>query len=52
MRYEPVIKRESDVYGKNILILGNWGIGQALTDLLIESCAKVDSLGSKDIRFI
>jgi len=50
MKYESVIKRESDVYGKNILILGGTGgIGQALTDLLIESGAKVDSLGSKDI---
>ena len=50
MKYSPVTKRESDVYGKNVLILGGTGgIGQALTDILIDSGAKVDSLGSKDI---
>jgi 2-C-methyl-D-erythritol 4-phosphate cytidylyltransferase len=50
MKYEPVIKRESDVYSKNILVLGGTGgIGQALTDILKESGAKVDSLGSIDI---
>lgn len=50
MKYESVTKRESDVYGKDILILGGTGgIGQALTNLLIESGAKIDSLGSQDM---
>jgi ribitol-5-phosphate 2-dehydrogenase (NADP+) / D-ribitol-5-phosphate cytidylyltransferase len=50
MKYESPIKRESDVYSKDILVLGGTGgIGKSLTNLLLESGAKVDSLGSKDI---
>lgn len=49
MKYSEVIKRNSLVNNKNILILGGTGgIGKSLTTLLKIQGAKVTSLGSKD----
>jgi 2-C-methyl-D-erythritol 4-phosphate cytidylyltransferase len=50
MKYKEVIKRTSDVKGKDILIFGGTGgIGSAITKQLKELNANVLSLGSKDI---